>query len=99
MTLLGDDAVVNDNELVVLPRPVGVTVGVGGGAMGGPSGVGNPHVLSVDALEVETVGLTEDLVLQLLHLSGGLGQLEQEDYVGLAGSVTADNSPRLRSSR
>ena len=76
MTLLGDDAVVNDNELVVLPRPVRMGVQVRGSPVGCPSGVGDTNMLGVDSLKVESLSLRQDLVLKLLHLPGGLDQLE-----------------------
>ena len=62
------------NELVDLPGAVWVAVEVGGGAVGGPPGVRDAHVLGVHPLHVEGVLHGLDLVLQALHLVCGLQQ-------------------------
>ena len=74
--VVGDDAIVDHYELVVLPRPVRMRVQVRRSPVSGPSGVGDTNMLGVDSLKVEIISLGLDLVLQLLHLPGRLDQLE-----------------------
>ena len=79
--VVGDDTIVDHYELVVLPRPVRVAVEVRWSPVGCPSGVGHTDMLGVDPIKVQILGTSEDLVLQLLHLTGGFHQLEQRVIV------------------
>lgn len=63
-----DDAIVDDAELDIGGRGVGMRVVVGGFAMGGPAGVGNAEVAR--QLLVEVKGL-------LAHLLAENGDLER----------------------
>ena len=66
-----------------------MTVEVGGRPVGGPSRVGNTHVLAHALVKVDVLALLEDLLLEQLDLAGALHQ----DSGGIReGTVNPDTS-------
>ena len=76
----------HDDELVLFVTPLRVRVDVGGGPVGGPPGVGDPHVLVHLPLHVQAIPQLVHGVPQHLHFALAL----DEGNAILAGGVDAD---------
>ena len=55
LLVVGDDPVVHHHKLVVLARPLGMTVDVRGCSMSSPPGVCNTNMFRVNPIKVEFV--------------------------------------------
>ncbi len=67
--VVGQDAVVDDDELVAVVRSLGMRVPFGGDPVGGPSRMGDPAVNMMDSVKVQPLLGRLDLVLQGLDLA------------------------------
>ena len=81
--VVGDDAVVNQEELVVLVTPLGVTVHLVRRTVGCPPGVSDTNVTVQRVLKLEPLFISIDLILQHLHLA----LLLQDEKISVISSI------------
>jgi len=74
--IVGNDAIVYHDKLVVFARPVGVAVHITRSSVSCPSCVSNSDMLSLDAVKIQFFSARQDFVLKKLNFSRGFDKLD-----------------------
>ena len=86
--VVGDDAVMNDNEVVVLSGPLGMRIDLRRYAMGCPTGMSNADMYVVRSFQVQVLCFGINLILEGLDLTLFLYQNN-----GVVGFTSINSNP------